>query len=76
MVNYCISLEEIGSNYDTKHLKLFLSELDSPEPVLLQGSFHIVFPYCDLNTEEPMQQFRCCVLARQNKCFIKGKKNE
>ena len=32
---------EIGSNYDTKHLHLFLGELDSPEPMLLHGRYHI-----------------------------------
>lgn len=62
-----------GVIIDTKHLSGFLSEPDSPKPVLLSGSFHTFPPYCDLNTKEPMQQFRNCVLVRQNKCVVKEK---
>lgn len=42
MLNNCIQLEEIGNNFDTKYLRLFLHELDSPEPVQLFGHFHTI----------------------------------
>lgn len=65
----------MGVIIDTKHLSWFLSEPDSPKPLLLSGSFHTFPPYCDLNTKEPMQQFRNSVLVRQNKFvfFVKEK---
>ena len=62
---------EIGSNYDTKHLRLFLGELDSPEPMLLRGRYHIFslpLIYKSLcNSSET-------VLVRQDKYVTKGKK--
>lgn len=41
-------MEEIRSNYDTEHLHLFLSELDSAELRLFHGRFRTFSPYCNL----------------------------
>lgn len=38
-------IRRTGSNYDTKYLCLFLSELDYLEPVLLCGNFYTSSPY-------------------------------
>lgn len=71
MANGFTKVEEIRSNYDTKHLPLFLSELDSPEPMLLPGSYHIFslpLIYKSLcNSSET-------VLVRQDKYITKEKK--
>ena len=64
-------VEEIGSNYDTKHLHVFLSKLDSPEHMLLRGRYRIFslpLIYKSLcNSSET-------VLVRQDKYVTKEKK--